>query len=1030
MAATGSLFDRQLIIQITLDDGNAKKVLAEFGESAERTGVKVSKAFDNTAQFEGLQKSIKELNETIKQSGKETAQTIKEQAGFSRTLKDIGSIAAVAAAGILAVSSSVVRSFAGAFIASSRNIFGLAENLIILGASSGSAALALGALGPAGAAASSFFGAISLGSAVAVSGLTFLISKFGSFLTFVGDGFVNLSKKAVEAFTAFEQSETVLINIVRNFNVVTNNAIGTTDAWTTKINELSRELGIAKSSLNAASSEIIQVASRLGLNEEQLQKLLRVSAEYAAINKKDVLQTTIALVSALNGNSQAALQYGLKLGEASNIAFAFKKGVDENFRSLTENEKVQIRFNNLLSQFQGVAGVAAATSSTLASQNERLKNNLNDLSVAYGRGAAIVENWQIANFLANKAVESVSENVIAATGFIGALGGRILQGIGIFTKYALTIFTVVRGYQILNLLLVDGLSVLLKTAAAQSLLNKNFEILGGSFASFVSQATKGNAQLTTFNGLVRGLGAVLQSRGAAIFTFITGLNVASISLKEISGALLVRVSAAFQFLASSIATVGIALAPFLLKLGLISAGLFLIVKAFQLVDQQTGIFSNLFSSLKSIFEGFLQASSGVAAVLGQVLKPIFEGFSAVLDRTIGLIALVITGIFELTTKVLLLVPGLSSLFEGLGNSNQRLALFRKNLIDTGLSASAFGKTVLASTAQVKQAIEEIDFERLADIRKRVFELEAGERGKLNKALFDDVQAIGRAAEQGLISSAEAGRQITVLSQEYWRKVEEIRVKGLQKLQSDLDGLKRELLTVGLTELQQVDQTEKARLQILNTARAQGLIDKQAFEDLFTKIQQDAALKRQEIIEKETFTWNDALKEISDSAIRFGPLISGVVQRIGAAFVQGSSAFSDFRAFIFNIFGDILIQVGFAVAGIGEAIEALKLAFASFSGGFAIGAGLALIALGGLLKASAGTLLGAAASGAAGNIGGSGNITPIPVVETLPPIEPARQGTEVNINIEGNVLDRRDTGLAIAEVLQEFFDTNNGVLVRS
>lgn len=1014
--------DEKLIIQIELDDGSVQEAFLSIEKGGERASRKVSEAFSNSSGIDGINESLKELNRSIKESSDANVAAIKSTSNFSENLALLGVGITGVAAGLFLLSGSALKTLGVAAFASNRTIVGLVDNLLILTATSGLGSVAASGLGASFASVASSLGAVSAGAAVAVSAIVFALAKLGDGVRALGSRIVEFAKSSVASFSEFQQASVFLNNIVKNFNVVTDGAVGSTQSWTAEIERLSRQLGLSQTALSKSAAEIIQVTSRLGLNEQQMRKLIQVSAEYAQINGKDVFNTTVALVSALNGNSQAVLQYGIKLTEASNIVFGFKSGLQDSFSTLSEGEKVQVRFNNLLSQYAGVAGIAAATSGTLANQANRLESNLETLNARFGRGAAVIENWQVLNLLANTAVESLNENVVTAAGFISALSGRFLQGAGIVLKYGISLFSAVRFFQLFE--------AALSSIFVQNFFNRQFSILGNSIAGLARSASRGTVDLTSFVGIVKTLTSILQARSAQIFQFFTGIQVASVSFSAIGAALTGRLIGAFQALVGIVSAAGLAIAPFLLKLGLIAGAVFLVVEALKVVEAQTGVFSGLLSSLKEIFGGVAEAGGAVASLIGKVLAPVFNGFAALLDRTVGFIAFLIAGFFELVTAIASVIPGFNTLFDGLEQANQRLTVFRQNIVSTGFSAKEFGKTISASVIEANNAVKALNFEKLADIRQRVFDLEAGERGKLNKALFDDVQAIAAAAEQGLLSSAEAGRQITVLSNEYWKQVAEIRKKGLSELQSDIDGLKRELETVGLSELEQVTQVENQRIQILQQARAQGLVNKAEFEALFTKIQQDASEQRQAIIEKETFTWNDALKEISDSAVRFGPLISGVVQRIGAAFVQGSNAFSDFRAFIFNIFGDILIQVGFAVAGIGKAIEALKAAFASFSGGFAIGAGLALIALGGLLKASAGTLGSAAAAGAAGNIGPGGNTPTFPVVETLPPIESARQGTEVNINIEGNVLDRRDTGLAIAEVLQEFFDTNNGVLVRT
>ena len=166
----------------------------------------------------------------------------------------------------------------------------------------------------------------------------------------------------------------------------------------------------------------------------------------------------------------------------------------------------------------------------------------------------------------------------------------------------------------------------------------------------------------------------------------------------------------------------------------------------------------------------------------------------------------------------------------------------------------------------------------------------------------------------------------------------------------------------------------------------------------------------------------------------GALTNGIkqgVSRIGAALVQGGSAFNDFGKVVLGILGDLAIQIGGELVAIGFGIEALKTSLATLTGGAAIAAGLALIALGGVLKSFGGGGLSVPSAVSSGGVSGpvGGGFAPNDGVIDDSPTETGKK-TEVNITIQGNVLDRRESGLEIASVLQEFFDTNNGVLVRT
>jgi len=143
----------------------------------------------------------------------------------------------------------------------------------------------------------------------------------------------------------------------------------------------------------------------------------------------------------------------------------------------------------------------------------------------------------------------------------------------------------------------------------------------------------------------------------------------------------------------------------------------------------------------------------------------------------------------------------------------------------------------------------------------------------------------------------------------------------------------------------------------------------------------------------------------------GNAISQGVQSAVTALQEGQNAFQAFGQAVLGVFGDLAIQLGqfFIVQGI--AVEALN----AISGTGAIAAGIALIALGTLLKSF---------SGGQGNIGGGSAVSP-----PLADLDPAGGGpagpddfqgrqTEVNVRVDGNLTDPEGAAIAIANLLRE------------
>lgn len=171
----------------------------------------------------------------------------------------------------------------------------------------------------------------------------------------------------------------------------------------------------------------------------------------------------------------------------------------------------------------------------------------------------------------------------------------------------------------------------------------------------------------------------------------------------------------------------------------------------------------------------------------------------------------------------------------------------------------------------------------------------------------------------------------------------------------------------------------------------------------------------------------AFKDIGASAL------SGLAGAVGSAFAafgkalkNGEDAASAFANAFLGAIGGMLVQLGtsYILQGIAASANPLTPGI----GGPLIAAGAALATFGGVLQAIGGSSGGAGGGGGAsggGDSGGGVNPTPGGDIGTITQPEdkvPEKPKTSVAVNVYGNVLDNRQTGLALAEVLQDTFDS--------
>jgi len=160
-------------------------------------------------------------------------------------------------------------------------------------------------------------------------------------------------------------------------------------------------------------------------------------------------------------------------------------------------------------------------------------------------------------------------------------------------------------------------------------------------------------------------------------------------------------------------------------------------------------------------------------------------------------------------------------------------------------------------------------------------------------------------------------------------------------------------------------------------------------------------------------------------------LSNSLASFGGALAKGEDAFEAFGKTILGALGAILIQFGTMLIAIGIGLSTVPFLFFS-SGPAAVAAGAAAVVLGGALSALAGAGGGANIPAAAGT-----TVTPVSgaaasdigedLSESLEGLQEER--TQVVINVQGNILDRRQTGIELAEILAEV-SSSNAIVIRS
>lgn len=778
----------------------------------------------------------------------------------------------------------------------------------------------------------------------------FAIVKVADLAIEVGTNLVNAFKASTEQFISLRSEVKVLNATIDAFNKVTGEAVGASSSYEVLIGGLSKRLNLLEKDLVKAAREIVQVGSQLGLQEKQLKQLIVVASEYAKINGKDVFDVSVALAGALNGQSQAVTNLGIKLDEASVQAFAFKQGLSENFRNLASGSKVQLRYEKLIDQFNKVSGIADARAQSLGDSQNRLNVQIEAINKSFGEGASLIERNNLATFAASKILAAFNEEALFLAGTGGAIISRLIQIGGAITKVSFALFGLRKGIELTNRALQSQVGI---NAFASSL-----PLIGKSLNQILSQA--GRTQV-----VVRDLSSLLTGLSSAISVTLLGSTGKGVSafgaLRAVIRTLLVNLRTFIPV----IVTLG---APFVVigaKIALLVGALLILKNAFVAIQERTVAFTKVYE----IFLGVLNETSSI-------LEPIADSFSKfasfvgeILQKVFGRIVFGISKIFSLAISIARKNPfGVFSknTISSLESLQVRLDGFSEKIRVAGFDLNKIPKIARNVAGQVKNVKFEVDLEKLSELRREFSNFGTSEITILQTQLNKRLELVRNAVQQEIITRSEGAR-----------------------------------ITAGL-QAQFAQQSDQ-------------VLSEQAFSFQNSAEQINAGLRS--IARQSQITGKTVASALVNG---IGRGAGNAFSAFGQAIVQGENALEAFGKALLSAFGSSLVQLGtgFILQGIAQSLAGFG------SGAPLIAAGAALATFGGVLSGIAGGGAPQTSAGATGAIGSDGGFGTSPELPPLSDEQANEPETKVQVVIQGDVFDSQETGLRIAQVLQEASLNNN------
>ena len=148
-------------------------------------------------------------------------------------------------------------------------------------------------------------------------------------------------------------------------------------------------LGMSELTAKKMASTFMAMSNSMGISakdgKNMALQLTALAADMASFYNvsQEVAQT--ALNSIFTGETETLKKFGIVLTETNLKAFALSRGITKSYSSMTEAEKVALRYNYVLQATANAQGDFARTSGSWANQTRLLKEQLNILKTALGQ---------------------------------------------------------------------------------------------------------------------------------------------------------------------------------------------------------------------------------------------------------------------------------------------------------------------------------------------------------------------------------------------------------------------------------------------------------------------------------------------------------------------------------------------------------------------------------------------------------------------------------------------------------------------
>lgn len=142
-------------------------------------------------------------------------------------------------------------------------------------------------------------------------------------------------------------------------------------------------------------------------------------------------ETTNALNAIVTGQTEPLRRFGINMTQATLQEYAFESGINKKIQTMTEAEKVQLRYNFVMDRTAIALGTTKKEADTATGQFNKLKQQVDDLAIEFGNIMlpVLVKFLQAINKVLttiNKLDDGTKKIIITIAGIVAAIGPMLI----------------------------------------------------------------------------------------------------------------------------------------------------------------------------------------------------------------------------------------------------------------------------------------------------------------------------------------------------------------------------------------------------------------------------------------------------------------------------------------------------------------------------------------------------------------------------------------------------------------------------